>query len=499
MALASGNYRVSVREFGPIAEAQVEARPLTVFVGPSNTGKSYLAVLIYALHRCFSGAGPGPAIADFHRRAEMDLLSSRVPAGEIEAFRSWLGAIPSPDSLPPIPASILARIRHTVEGGAGLARHFADSLPKYYGLSHAGELNRHGASEPAAVELECGHAAHGPTRFRFGFTDDDAAVVSGQIAESLAREGGAIRSFREDLAEDPSPRRTDDESAGRAMLRRFVSRVADEAVSPVQGTPHFLPADRGGMIRSLHGIVGNLLAGAADPDLQGTDGLPSFTVGVADFLTRMSRAGAPGRLQSPKELGDLATRLEDEVLAGRVEVALNAVGFPRFTYRPRGSDRPLSLLQSSSMVSELAPVVETLRAGAQPGQILIIEEPEAHLHPATQAPLVHLIAGVVRTGVRVLLTTHSEWVMETVGNLVSASRLPEAARTRIAGSDATLTPEEVGVWLFRAGGDPGGSTVEEIALDPEVGLYPAGYDDIADALHNNSVRISNEMRRLAGS
>ena len=32
MALASGNYLVSVREFGPIAEAQVEARPLTVFV-----------------------------------------------------------------------------------------------------------------------------------------------------------------------------------------------------------------------------------------------------------------------------------------------------------------------------------------------------------------------------------------------------------------------------------------------------------------------------------
>lgn len=476
MALASGNYLVSVREFGPIAEAQVEARPLTVFVGPSNTGKSYLAVLIYALHRCFSGAGPGPAIADFHRRAEMDLLSSRVPAGEIEAFHSWLGAIPSPDSLPPIPASIVARIRHTVEGGAGLARHFADSVPKYYGLPHAGELNRHGASEPAAVELECGHAAHGPTRFRFDFTDDDAAVVSGQVAESLVRKGGAIRSFREDLAEDPSPRRTDDESAGRAMLRRFVSRVADEAVAPVRITPHFLPADRGGMIRSLQGIVGNLLAGAADPDLQGTDGLPSFTVGVADFLTRMSRAGAPGRLQSPKELSDLATRLEDEVLAGRVEVVLNAFGFPRFTYRPRGSDRPLSLLQSSSMVSELAPVVETLRAGAQPGQILIMEEPEAHLHPTKQATLTHLITRVVRAGVRVVLTTHSEYVIEALGSIVRAAALGENGAEKIAGGDSTFDPETVGVWLFQPNGPGNGSSVREIALDPEVGLYPVGYD-----------------------
>ena len=42
---------LTVTNFGPIAEAKVELRPLTVFVGPSNTGKSYMAGLIYAMHR----------------------------------------------------------------------------------------------------------------------------------------------------------------------------------------------------------------------------------------------------------------------------------------------------------------------------------------------------------------------------------------------------------------------------------------------------------------
>ena len=37
--------RVSVQDFGPIAEAPIDLRPLTVFVGPSNTGKTYLATL----------------------------------------------------------------------------------------------------------------------------------------------------------------------------------------------------------------------------------------------------------------------------------------------------------------------------------------------------------------------------------------------------------------------------------------------------------------------
>jgi len=46
---------LEVADFGPIAEARIDLRPLTVFVGPSNTGKSYLAILIYALHKIFSG------------------------------------------------------------------------------------------------------------------------------------------------------------------------------------------------------------------------------------------------------------------------------------------------------------------------------------------------------------------------------------------------------------------------------------------------------------
>ena len=51
----NGSLELEVTDFGPIVEARVDLRPLTVFVGPSNTGKSYLAILIYALHRVFGG------------------------------------------------------------------------------------------------------------------------------------------------------------------------------------------------------------------------------------------------------------------------------------------------------------------------------------------------------------------------------------------------------------------------------------------------------------
>ena len=50
----SDRQRVRVDNFGPIATADIDLRPLTVLVGASGSGKSYLAKLIYALHRYFS-------------------------------------------------------------------------------------------------------------------------------------------------------------------------------------------------------------------------------------------------------------------------------------------------------------------------------------------------------------------------------------------------------------------------------------------------------------
>ena len=47
--------RVAVKDFGPIAEASVELKPLTVFIGPNNSGKSYLALTIYCLSRPLFG------------------------------------------------------------------------------------------------------------------------------------------------------------------------------------------------------------------------------------------------------------------------------------------------------------------------------------------------------------------------------------------------------------------------------------------------------------
>ena len=86
---------LSVTDFGPIVKANVDLRPLTVFVGPSNTGKSYLAVLIYALHRFFSGhraagyRGRRPPPFLLHRRSSSLGKMTDVPKETLDAAFRW--------------------------------------------------------------------------------------------------------------------------------------------------------------------------------------------------------------------------------------------------------------------------------------------------------------------------------------------------------------------------------------------------------------------------
>ena len=78
---------------------------------------------------------------------------------------------------------------------------------------------------------------------------------------------------------------------------------------------------------------------------------------------------------------------------------------------------------SSAMVSELAPLVLFLRGAVGPGDLLIIEEPESHLHPAAQTKIAQTLARLVRAGVYVVITTHSNWLLQQIGNLIREGEL----------------------------------------------------------------------------
>jgi len=145
------------------------------------------------------------------------------------------------------------------------------------------------------------------------------------------------------------------------------------------------------------------------------------------------------------------------------------------------------------MVSELAPLIMSLRYIVTKGDMLIIEKPEAHLHPTMQVEITRQIASLVKSGIQVLITTHSEWIIEELSNIVNKSRISSKIQKKSSNDELVLNPEDVGVWLFVPKQRPKGTVVREVPLDYETGLYCDGFDEIAITLQNEWADIADKI------
>ena len=91
----------------------------------------------------------------------------------------------------------------------------------------------------------------------------------------------------------------------------------------------------------------------------------------------------------------------------------------RSKVRKDGFDIPLHL--ASSSVRELSYLYFFLRYVARKNQLLIIDEPESHLDTFNQIQFARLLARAVHAGLKVLITTHSDYIVKEINNLLMLS------------------------------------------------------------------------------
>ena len=497
-----GNYRLEVSDFGPIVRASLDLRPLTVFVGPSNTGKSYLAILIYALHRCFRGLTLTDG-GQFSQRLgwRIDPTELRSASTEKEVRRclhDWLltALAAGQGSLPALPSDVVSYIRSSLEQIKGLGRDLEKQIERCFGVERSAELvRRYGPAIASQIGFGVPQNNAGRARYQLEFGKGECRF-SGRISDveplefeypgSSEDRNEWLRRFTTGGAVEPWQ--------VESLLELLTQTRFRNLLSPLYQDAYYLPADRTGVMHSHQMVVSTLIQKATTAGLRPSLDVPMLSGVLFDFLKQlveMSSARARSRRNTAREI---AGYLENNILMGHVRVDRSITGYPTFTYRPRDWKKDLPLMQASSMVSELAPVVLYLRHIVHSDDLLIIEEPESHLHPAMQAAFARELARAVRAGVRILMTTHSEWFLEQIGNLVCLSRLPEDNRKGVIGDSCFLHPDEVGVWLFETTKRPKGSTVTEVSLDRETGLYPTGFAEVSETLYNEGAEIFNRLQ-----
>ena len=492
-----GPLGLDIRDFGPIERASVRLRPLTVFIGPNNSGKSYAARLLHSVvatladlpvHAAESGGAQSACRRMVGRRYDGKGRQARLAGTDSQRAAKAL-----------IEAAFCEGLRSNLERNfettaAGLVR--AGRARSTLAISEGGASSRPrlgvaiGPRDNLAVTAGF-KGGWGEIVLAYGRGMCTASIFDGGAGGRPDARNGARAKFR--YAEsDALPSRTGDRGEAIPLLS---SALADAIARDVQyGAAHdasfYLPAGRSAIMQTYKELAAGLVAGA--PRSGSDPGSPRLQGAVADLVAELIRLG--GRKRG--DFFGLARRMEREMLSGSVQVShADRGGFPSVLYHSNGSRLPLP--RASSSVSELAPLSLYLKHVVGNRSMLVVEEPEAHLHPANEVILAKYVVRLVRRGLCVVLTTHSPYILEKLAKYTLAGGL--AARDRVEGPgykrDDYLAPDEVSAYLFKGAGAEGGCRAVEIERDDEFGISQEEFTNVDVELNRESVAIHDRMSR----
>jgi predicted ATPase len=240
----------------------------------------------------------------------------------------------------------------------------------------------------------------------------------------------------------------------------------------------YLPAARSGILQAHRIIAANSV------QMSPLFGINRIEIGqmsgtVADFLTNILAID-----QEERGLLEISKSFEKKLIHGYVDLrGKDQYSLPEIIYEFRKHKIPLN--RTSSTVSELAPLFLLLKHVIRKGDMVIIEEPEAHLHPANQKLLAELINAMVMNKVQLLITTHSDFLL---GELSLLIKTPETSLTFIRAANTNVN-------LFKYEDSTKSTNVEKVPISDQEGIDEKEFGKIYEELYQEHLKI--DFRREA--
>jgi len=218
-------------------------------------------------------------------------------------------------------------------------------------------------------------------------------------------------------------------------LQDFIAEaVGDIVFSPYLPSAHISSAERTGatifrkeldfsrtrMIEAIGKMKTNELKNPLSLIRQMEAGYPWPVQDNVDFVRQLEdlakNVGGLGE-QAPEVL-----KAFDSIIGGSYKVIKNQ----GLVYQPKGVGKPrFSMSEASSSIRALLDVGFYLRCKARPGDLFIIDEPELNLHPKSQRAFARLVARLINCGIKVFITTHSDYIIKEINTLIMLNQRTE--------------------------------------------------------------------------
>jgi predicted ATPase len=250
---------------------------------------------------------------------------------------------------------------------------------------------------------------------------------------------------------------------------------------------HYLPAARSGILQGHKALAASIVKKAPYVGIERLE-IPKFSGVVSDFISSV--------LTLPEEKGPfyrLAQDFEKQLIKGEIVVRTLDEYRPEIKYSFQDSEIPLH--RASSTVSELAPLFLYLKYSIEPESILIIEEPEAHLHPENQRILAKFLVKIIRKRVNVIITTHSEYLLEQLSSFILLSKVEPKERTeRYKYSEEDfLKTDEISAYVFKYDKRSAGHKIIEVEITEDDGISQEEFIKIHEALYEETIKLRRDL------
>lgn len=492
--MTTGLPTFTVRNLGPIAHGTVQLHPLTILVGQNNTGKTYMAQAVYAAYKALRVNGP--------------LEPPLTPA---EAYR-LVSALRHPSSataaevFDPIEPKLQRWVRDRLSRAGDL---LSRRLAIYFDVEDTDELSRWDTPEPINVSVAA-QVHHNKPVTLFGLLTDPppAPIPTAHIDIDRLRaeyDEGQI----EDYLPDPDDFDDEDQDEHGRYANQLGSFLAsfcwhNELLGPVglDGDVHYLPSGRSGLLEAWTDVIRMRLELEREGlSLAGRD--PAALGGIAlDLLVALQRLSRSrfrrsrwrrfrkGAATDTHPYADAVTHLET-LIDGSVVMSRDRERVPALSYQ-RGR-HVIPVQRASSMVAELAPLLSWIDSFVGPGDLLLIDEPEAHMHPHAVLAVAQALVALSQAGVTVLCTTHSTEFLHQVSNCMLRRTAPDP------GQDATLpgiSADDLAVYRFEHDEPSGGTVIVPVEVDPNWGIPEDEYVAIAEHLSAQTERLVSHLPHL---
>lgn len=471
------DFSVSIKNLGAIQSADIQIKPLTVFVGKNNTGKTWVAEIIAglldnaALNSYIKYCLQNPQKTPFTilNTISEELISGHAYSLDLVDFVS--------KSIVPYFEQISGLCQKWVNNIVGTSQNLFDTFTIHLSPIFDEELLKKsilqinidktrgiGENLPKVHMVK---KAGSPTLLISIIHTDDTSVLPNDVVRKIVH----------------------------SLLYSYLHAVLSSSV-------YYLPAERTGIISFMQyqkqednneyklPVSENDSSHMKSSSLRMAQPIGSLYYKIR-FLQQYPELEqqflVQRNLSKNKKFIDLANRLENEILSGSLTYEkkpdINTQTLRYIMHESPGIT--LELPAVSSTVKDMVPLVLYLRYYLGEGNTLFIDEPEMNLHPENQAKFMEFLTILVNTGIRVIMVTHSPFMVNHLNNLIVASDSKNKKNIKdvlyLKDQSSFISKDMVSVYEFKNG------IVDNLMQDD--GLNLQTYDEVTNNLSSIYMRV----------